>query len=187
MNCVSIESLNETVKRFWEIEEIDTSPISRDEDECEELFRRSCRRDSTGRYIVQLPVRENVHDLSDNRNLALRRFFFLERRLLKDPELHLQYSNFIEEYKSLGHCKEITEANDVPGKLKYYMPHHAVYRPSSSSTKLRVVFDASAKPPSGVSLNEVLKIGPVVQSDLLSILLRFRKHPFLFEESFLAI
>ncbi|XP_062707840.1 uncharacterized protein LOC134288111 [Aedes albopictus] len=60
------------------------------------------------------------------------------------------------------------------------MPHHAVYRPSSTSTKLRVVFDASVKPVSGVSLNDVLKIGLVVQNDLMSILLRFRKHPFVF-------
>ncbi|XP_062713939.1 uncharacterized protein LOC134290759 [Aedes albopictus] len=181
VNCVAIESLNETVKRFWEIEEVEVcSAPTGEEEECEELFRNSYQRDVNGRYIVKLPIRENVHELSDNRTLALRRFFFLERRLLKDPELRLQYSNFIEEYKSLGHCKEVVEAHDVPGQMKYYMPHHAVYRPSSTSTKLRVVFDASAKPVSGVSLNDVLKIGPVVQNDLISILLRFRKHPFVF-------
>ncbi|XP_062713829.1 uncharacterized protein LOC134290668 [Aedes albopictus] len=181
VSCVAIESLNETVKRFWEIEEVEVcSTPTGEEEECEELFRSSYRRDVNGRYIVKLPLRENVHELSDNRSLALRCFFFLERRLLKDPELRLQYSNFIEEYKSLGHCKEVVEAHDVPGQLKYYMPHHAVYRPSSTSTKLRVVFDASAKSPSGVSLNDVLKIGPVVQNDLMSILLRFRKHPFVF-------
>lgn len=63
--------------------------------------------------------------------------------------------------------------------LKYYMPHHAILRPSSSSTKLRVVFDASAKLPSKTSLNE-LQVGAVVQSDLESIILRFRKHSYMF-------
>ncbi|XP_075170111.1 uncharacterized protein LOC142242417 [Haematobia irritans] len=47
-------------------------------------------------------------------------------------------------------------------------------RPESSSTKLRVVFDCSAKSSSGMSLNDIMKKGPVVQDDLLSIVLRFR-------------
>lgn len=64
--------------------------------------------------------------------------------------------------------------------LKYYMPHHAILRPSSSSTKLRVLFDASAKLPSHISLNDVLQVGAVIQSDLESIILRFRKHTFVF-------
>lgn len=189
VNCVAIDALNETIKRFWQIEEVETSPSPHtgEEEECEEFFRSTYRRDSIGRYIVKLPTRDNVTQLSDNRSLALRRFFLLERRLLKDPELHLQYSKFIEEYISLGHCREVIEANDPPGKLKYYMPHHAVYRPTSSSTKLRVVFDASAKSPSGVSLNEVLKVGPVVQKDLLSILLRFRMYLFVFATDILKM
>lgn len=179
INCLAIDSLNETIKQFWELEEVETSSIHTGEDEeCEELFRTTYRRDSTGRYIVKLPMRENIAQLSDNRALALRRFFLLERRLLN--ELYQQYSDFIQEYISLGHCREIAEINDPPGKPKYYMPHHAVLRPTSSSTKLRVVFDASAKSTNGVSLNEMLKAGPIVQSDILSILLRFRKHPFVF-------
>lgn len=76
VNCVAVESLNETVKRFWEIEEIECNPApTGEEDECEELFRNTCRRDSSGRYIVKLPTRENINQLSDNRTLALRRFF----------------------------------------------------------------------------------------------------------------
>ncbi|XP_038109051.1 uncharacterized protein LOC119766868 [Culex quinquefasciatus] len=58
------------------------------------------------------------------------------------------------------------------------MPHHAVLRPSSTSTKLRVVFDASAKSSSGTSLNDLLMVGPPVQDSLFAILLRFRLCPY---------
>ncbi|XP_037932583.1 uncharacterized protein LOC119667365 [Teleopsis dalmanni] len=55
----------------------------------------------------------------------------------------------------------------------YFIPHNYVLKPDSTTTKLRVVFDASSKTTSGQSLNDLLHIGPTVQSELLSILLRF--------------
>ena len=60
----------------------------------------------------------------------------------------------------------------------YYMPHHAVYKPSSTTTKTRVVFNASAKTNTGISLNDVLCVGPTVQADNFAILLKFRQHQF---------
>lgn len=58
----------------------------------------------------------------------------------------------------------------------YYLPHHAVFKESSTTTKTRVVFDASAKSSNGVSLNDVLMVGPNIQQDIVSITLRFRTH-----------
>lgn len=66
---------------------------------------------------------------------------------------------------------EIETANNV-----YYLPHHAVYNESSLTTKLRAVFDGSAKTSIVISLNEVLKVGPSIQDELFDILLRFREH-----------
>ncbi|CAG7719600.1 unnamed protein product, partial [Allacma fusca] len=60
-------------------------------------------------------------------------------------------------------------------KQTFYLPHHAVIKESSTSTKVRVVFDGSAKSSSGQSLNNCMMVGPVVQSDLFTILLRFRR------------
>lgn len=80
----------------------------------------------------------------------------------------------------LGHFKETDERQDPSEVRKYYLSHHAVLKPSSSSsTKLRVIFDASAKT-GKYSLNDVLKVGPTVQNDLFSIVLRFRRHPVAF-------
>jgi len=58
------------------------------------------------------------------------------------------------------------------------MPHHCIIKESSTTAKLRVVFNASSKTTSGISLNDALMAGPVLQQDLLSILLRFRKFRF---------
>jgi len=58
----------------------------------------------------------------------------------------------------------------------FYLPHHCVFKASGQPSKIRVVFDASCKSSTGISLNDVLTVGPVVQQDLMSILLRFRTH-----------
>ena len=56
------------------------------------------------------------------------------------------------------------------------LPMHAVYKSSSSTTKIRAVFDASAKSSSGVSLNDILLVGPTIHPPLIDVLLRFRVH-----------
>ncbi|XP_062703759.1 uncharacterized protein LOC134286198 [Aedes albopictus] len=178
VHSATVDSLNDTVKKFWELEEIaDTPSLGTEQDECEDTFQRTHHRTPSGRYVVQLPFREDVDKLCDNREMALRRFLALERRLVKDPTLKEQYVRFIQEYEELGHCREVDEARDHPSHGRYYLPHHAVLRPSSSTTKLRVVFNASARPYQGArSLNDVLQVGGNVQNDLFSILLRFRRH-----------
>lgn len=57
----------------------------------------------------------------------------------------------------------------------YFLPHHGVFKEHSTTTKLRVVFDASAKSSTGKSLNDIQFTGPSLQNDIFSILLRFRQ------------
>lgn len=56
------------------------------------------------------------------------------------------------------------------------MPHHGVLK-DNTTTKLSVVFDVSAKSSKGISLNDTLHVSPNFQSDLFSILLKFRTYP----------
>ena len=59
--------------------------------------------------------------------------------------------------------------------MKHYIPHHPVITPLKSTTKVRIVYDASAKTrQSNKSLNECLYRGPVILPSLLGLLLRFR-------------
>ncbi|KAF2882142.1 hypothetical protein ILUMI_24023 [Ignelater luminosus] len=81
----------------------------------------------------------------------------------------------IKEYENLKH---MTKININPSELNkyYFLPHHPVLRADSITTKLRIVFDGSAKTTTGLSINDCQKNGPVVQNDLFSILIQFREH-----------
>ena len=56
------------------------------------------------------------------------------------------------------------------------MPMHAVRKDSSTTTKLRVVFDASAKTDAESSLNDQFLVEPTVHASLIDVLIRFRRH-----------
>ena len=76
--------------------------------------------------------------------------------------------------------RELTkeELKAIEDKPRYFVPHHPVFKESSSSTKVRIVFDASAKDPNGNSLNDCLLKGPNLLPDIAAVLLRFRMHKF---------
>lgn len=58
------------------------------------------------------------------------------------------------------------------------MPHHGVFKNSSLTTKLRVVFDGSCPTSTGWSLNDLQYVGPKVQNNIVDILLRFRTYKY---------
>ena len=113
--------------------------------------------------------------LGESLTQAESRFESLERRLDRNPDLRKRYSNFIKEFISLDHMEVIPQEEiNKPSNEVYYLPHHCVFKEDSTNTKLRVVFDGSAKTSNGVSLNESFMVGPVVQNDLFTTLNRFR-------------
>ncbi|XP_071577710.1 uncharacterized protein [Temnothorax nylanderi] len=71
-------------------------------------------------------------------------------------------------------------ADDLVGTRVCYLPHHGVMRATSSTTKLRVIFKGSATVPSGASLNQHLMVGPNLLPALTDVLLRWRRHRFVF-------
>ena len=73
-------------------------------------------------------------------------------------------SEFMHEYLNLGHMS-LLDAYDlsVDKSYTFYLPHHSVFKGSSITTKLRVVFDGSAKTMNNLSLNDTLMVGPTVQ------------------------
>ena len=51
-----------------------------------------------------------------------------------------------------------------------------MFKESSTTTKIRAVFDTSVKTTTGISLNDTLLVGPTVHSSLIDVLLRFCLH-----------
>lgn len=166
------EDLSETMSKFWKLEDVSQQrALSNEEKMCERLYVDSISRNDVGRYEVDLPIdTERLKSLGTSYPGALSCFLSLERRLQKNTQLYEEYKKFISEFLTLGHAHYV---NPQPTE-GYYMPHHAVFKAESSSTKLRVVFNASSKTSTGVSLNDVMLVGPVVQPDLISVILRFR-------------
>lgn len=143
------------------------------EEQAERHFASTVSRDTNGRFIVKLPFAQDPHVLGDSRQMAQKRFFNLEKRFAKEPGLAQKYKTFMAEYLSMDHM-EVADP-EYSGPI-YYLPHHAVIKSESLTTKLRVVFDGSAVSTSGLSLNDIVLKGPKTQPDLINILLRFRVH-----------
>lgn len=173
-NLSCFEDPTDSLARFWQIEHYPTEKVRTvEENACEAHFIETTRRDSNGRFIVSIPLKQPVEVLGDSYQVAQNRFLSLERRLQANPVLATRYYNFIQEYIDLGHMS-VTEPNS--SEISYYLPHHGVQKEESLTTKLRVVFNGSQNTTTGHSLNSIQLVGPTIQQDLFSILVRFRKH-----------
>jgi hypothetical protein len=122
--------------------------------------------------VVKLPTKMDPTHLGTFRLSAQRRLHAIVRRQEREPDLNSNYHNFMKEYEELGHMEPVTFQEGK--RTCYYLPHHPVFKETSSTTKTRVVFDEGAKSSTGLSLNDILQVGATVQQDLYSIKLRFR-------------
>ena len=116
---------------------------------------------TSARYTVNLPWKPDKRDiLVNNKTLALKRADNLKRRLGKDPALEREYNAVISEMEKNNIIHEVP-AHDIDNTdyPVYYLPHRPVIRDSSLTTKIRPVFDASAKIHNGLSLNNCMEAG----------------------------
>lgn len=184
------ERSDDILRKFWEMEEAPRrkKKLTNEEVKCEEIFKGSYRRLSDGRPQVKLPFKEDPSEsLGESRNQAVARWLAMERKFEKDKNLKEDYMKAIREHLDLGHMERISTSEKEhkiirkDGSVRYscyYIPHHAVIREESKTTKTRIVFDASAKSNSGKSLNEILMVGPTIQESLIVRLMKWRIHRF---------
>ncbi|XP_011685530.1 PREDICTED: uncharacterized protein LOC105448572 [Wasmannia auropunctata] len=175
---ISNLELHNQLSQFWQQESGGSNPTNYTlvKAHCEQHFIDNVTRDQDGRFVVKLPIKEQVMaKIGNSRDVALKRLLSLEKRFYREPDLKTRYVEFINEYLSLGHMRVLDTQLDEDS-ASFYLPHHGVFKTSDQSSKIRVVFDASCKSSTGISLNDALIVGPVVQQDLMSILLRFRTH-----------
>ena len=171
-----LTDLTQQIAKFWQLEDITAEKRQlTKKSECELFFNKTTTRDpSSGRYVVRLPFKTNDREFTGSRGIALRRFYGLQRKFNADPIFKQQYARAMNEYIDLGYIS----LADQEHKDGFYLPHHAVIKSTSATTKLRIVFDASAKTSKGISLNDALMVGPTIQDKLFKHLLKFRIHKY---------
>ncbi|XP_011858530.1 PREDICTED: uncharacterized protein LOC105556071 [Vollenhovia emeryi] len=168
------QELDEALQKFWQLENVaEEKGTLTGSSPCEEHFQKTHCRNEQGRFVVRLPIKEDVAcNMGNSKDIAMKRFLSLERKLNKNPSLKTEYVKFLREYEELGHMRAV-DISQNPAK-RVFLPHQAVVKETSASTRVRVVFDASSRDSKGISLNDALHKGPIIQSDLFSIVLRFR-------------
>uniref|UniRef100_A0A146L5E8 DUF5641 domain-containing protein n=1 Tax=Lygus hesperus TaxID=30085 RepID=A0A146L5E8_LYGHE len=175
------DDLRQELTKFWEIEEPKPQNIDDPNDKiCEDHYISTHYRQPDGTYVVSLPFVSTPPDISSVSNIALRRFYNLETKFKRNSVLRTLYTEFMHDYEQLGHMDTNV---DIP---KYIIPHHSILKEDRNKTKLRVVFDASARSDHG-SLNEYLMTGSKLQADIRDVLLNFRSHKFVFVTDFVKM
>ncbi|KAK3712755.1 hypothetical protein QZH41_001990 [Actinostola sp. cb2023] len=167
-------------KKFWELEAVgisgeETKNYSPDEQFTIRHFKDTVKFEN-GRYVTTLPKSEKFPPTKTNYRQCKSRLEQIERKYKNLQVRRQAYQEAINKYASDGIAEEIIDDSNGDHKVVRYLPHHAVLKADSITTKTRIVFDASAQDEDGVSLNDCLLPGPALQPDLVSLLLRFRKN-----------
>ena len=163
--------LDNQLRTFWELESLG---IAENESSVQDSFKDSISL-CNGRYQVTLPWKEVHPTLSSNRPQCVKRLQGLLHRLKQHPSVLSEYDALIKDQLQRGVIEKVPDETTTQSTKVYYMPHHAVTRQDKKTTKLRIVYDASAKA-DGTSLNDCLYAGPKYDQNIFSIILRFRLH-----------
>ncbi|KAL3081150.1 hypothetical protein niasHS_012671 [Heterodera schachtii] len=167
---------NEELNKFYGLNIIgmDDSSTPIDRDEVMKNFKENLSF-VNNKYQIALPWNDRVAQLPTNYHQAKARLISLIRKL-RTINLVDEYQAILDEQQQ-NSIIELVNSDHSCGPV-HYLPHRAVIRTDKSTTKIRIVMDASAKPkstPSAPSLNECLHTGPLLLKDLTGILLRFRR------------
>ena len=172
--------LANTLKSFWDTESIGISDFSGGGDVANESFEIDVKRNG-GRYEVKLPWKEDCLPSSNSYHLCESRLRSLHHKLRKEPTLLSEYNNIIQDQLKAGIVEKVpTEdlTNEKTATRSHYLPHLAVVRKDRETTKVRLLYDGSAKTSKHEkSLNDCLQTGPNYIPHVFNMLANFRKNP----------
>ena len=100
-----------------------------------------------------------------------------ESHYAKNPNFKLQYTECIQNYIHEGYLT--VRSNNEVSEQGYYLPHHAVVKECSVTTKTRVVFGGSAQTSTGISFDTLL-VDATIQEDRFSTVVRFKSFLYAF-------
>ena len=170
LNTVTEVRFEESLKQFWEVQE-SPAPV----DDVMVQFKADVEFNGN-KYVVKLPFKQDDEILPDNYRLSVCRLNALCKRLEKDPETRQSYDNLFKEYERDCIIEKVPQGDyGTPGKV-HNLPHRPIVRQDRQTTKVRPVFDASAKEANAPCLNDHLHTGPNLLSMIYDVLLRFTLH-----------
>ena len=106
----------------------------------------------------------------------MRTFLSLEQSLYAKQQFD-EFDAVMNEYFEKGHAERVPLYDlEKSSQELFCLPKHVVKKESSTTTKIRPVFDASAKSSTGVSLNDALLVRPTIHPPLLGVLFCFCLH-----------
>ncbi|XP_028415550.1 uncharacterized protein LOC114538622 [Dendronephthya gigantea] len=164
------DRLHDQLQKLWDLE---TLGIRDNEPTTESKFMEDISFNGN-QYEVKLPFREEHPLLPDNHVGSVKRLNSLLTRLKANPNLLQEYDNIIKDQIKSGVVEPADDVLVPVGKV-HYLPHREVVREDKNTTKVRVVYDASAKSPE-TSLNDCLHTGPSLNTLIFDILVRFRAY-----------
>ena len=165
------------VEDLWNLENIGIKPKEKGEsdDFVMDWFKGTVSRKDKRYFVSWARREENESHLPENSELSLGRLKSLIKRLEKNLDLLEKYNNIIQEQFAKDIIERVESSEEGNENRKHYIPHHAVITPEKSTTKIRIVYDASAKIKRNTkSLNECLYRRSVILEDVCGLLLRFR-------------
>ena len=146
-----VESLNNRLKAFSELEFLGIQPDEKTP--CDSTL--GMPKFKNNRYDVSLPWKQFHSLLLDNYALIKRRLLKLLKHLRQDPSLLRDYNAIIQEQIEKGIVQDHPPTNTMPVHL-HYLPHHPVVHKDKDTTKVHVVYNASARVDGQPSLNDLL-------------------------------
>ncbi|GFY46040.1 uncharacterized protein TNIN_17911, partial [Trichonephila inaurata madagascariensis] len=176
---VKEKSISDQMREFWELENLGINVDSENKDSMVEEIMRKFEEGISykdKRYKVKLPWKPEMKNaLHNNKEVASRRFQTLKKSFINDPVYFSEYSKVLEDYRKENIIESVTEENEILSEDNcFYLPHQAVIREDKTTTRLRVVFDASSHSKGQLSLNDCLHTGFNLLPDLFLLLIRFR-------------
>ncbi|GFW37027.1 integrase catalytic domain-containing protein [Trichonephila clavipes] len=169
------DQVDRNLTKFWDLEAIGIKAESSCDpnDQAMQHFKSSVRFNS-GRYEVGFPWKGHTQELNDNFSVAEKRVKSLTRRFIRDPTLYIQYSEILKEYEYQGIIERVLETEKPTDRAVFYLPHQAVFRQESLTTKMRIVFDASSHEDGQPSLNDCIWSGGNLNPNIFHLIISFR-------------
>jgi hypothetical protein len=176
---ITNKDLEKMFSRFYSLELIGIAEQANDERRAKEVEAKTMLKEHAyfkdGAWVMPLLFKPEARPLRNNVRMAERRLISLERKLAQVPKLREDYHSEIRSLLELGTARPLRE-DELNEEFAFYLPHCPIVKPERETTKIRPIFNASAKNADGLSLNSEILATPVLHPPLTGILFRFCYH-----------